>query len=47
MAPFDLVIARFERRPYRDKTGELKTPTREDTKFEREREGRDFREGNQ
>ena len=29
MAPFDLVIARFERRPYRDKTGELKTPTRD------------------
>lgn len=28
-APFDLAIARFERRPYRDKTGELKTPTRD------------------
>ena len=28
-APFDLAIARFERRPYRDKSGELRTPTRE------------------
>ena len=28
-APFDLAIARFEKRPYRDKTGELKTPVRE------------------
>ena len=28
-APFDLAIARFARRPYRDKTGELKMPTRE------------------
>ena len=27
--PFDLAIARFERRTYRDKNGELKTPTRE------------------
>ena len=30
-APFDLAIARFERRPYRDKNGELKTPSREQT----------------
>ena len=27
--PFDLAIARFERRAYRDKSGELKTPVRE------------------
>ena len=27
--PFDLAIARFERRSYRDKNGELKTPVRE------------------
>ena len=27
--PFDLAIARFERRAYRDKNGELKTPVRE------------------
>ena len=27
--PFDLAIARFERRPYRDKSGDLKTPARE------------------
>ena len=27
--PFDLAVARFERRPYRDKTGELRTPARE------------------
>ena len=28
-ALFDLAVARFERRPYRDKTGELRTPTRD------------------
>ena len=27
--PFDLAIARFERTPYRDRNGELKTPARE------------------
>ena len=27
--PFDLAIARFERRSYRDKNGELKTPVRD------------------
>ena len=27
--PFDLAIARFERRSYRDKSGELKTPVHE------------------
>ena len=27
--PFDLAIARFERRPYRDKSGELKLPVQE------------------
>ena len=28
-APFDLAVARFERRPYRDRTGEWRTPTQE------------------
>lgn len=28
-APFDLAVARFEKRPYRGKTGELVTPVRE------------------
>jgi len=27
-APFDVTIARFECRTYRDKSGELRTPTR-------------------
>lgn len=29
LPPFDVVVARFERRTFRDKTGELRTPARE------------------
>ena len=28
IAPFDMVVARMERRPFRDATGALKTPVR-------------------